>query len=110
MNSNLAAAGTILLALLIVGTFVYHATEGWSLIDSFYVTSMTILTIGYADLVPTLPETRLFTVFFAFIGVGTLLYSLGVIVDLIFIKRVERLEVKIAGLKKAGNPKNKVKK
>ncbi len=62
--------------LLLLGTVVYHYFEGFTWIDSFYFTSMTVTTIGYGDHVPTTPFTKLFTVFIAFAGVGLVFYSI----------------------------------
>jgi len=67
-----------ILILLLIGTFIYHNMEGWNWIDSFYFTSITLTTIGYGDLHPTMPITKLFTVLFAFSGIGLMLYTLGV--------------------------------
>ena len=61
--------------LLLLGTVVYHFFDGFTWLDSFYFTSMTITTIGYGDHVPTTPFTKLFTVFIAFAGVGLVFYS-----------------------------------
>ncbi len=53
-----------LLILFLLG-FVVGRLEGWNFVDSFYFTCITGLTIGYGDLVPGSPLTRLLT-----IGIG----------------------------------------
>jgi voltage-gated potassium channel len=55
------------------GTIFYRVVEGWSLLDCFYFSSMTLATVGYGDLVPTTPAGKLFTVFYVFAGVGIIL-------------------------------------
>ncbi|MFZ5535223.1 MAG: potassium channel family protein [Patescibacteria group bacterium] len=60
--------------LLIVGTAFYSSYEGWSYIDSFYFSVVTLATVGYGDLHPTTTATKLFTVAYIFIGVGLGLY------------------------------------
>ncbi len=55
------------------GTIFYREVEGWSLLDSFYFSSITLATVGYGDLVPTTAGGKLFTVFYVFAGVGIIL-------------------------------------
>lgn len=62
--------------LFFIGTFAYHQLEGWSYIDSFYFTGVTLTTIGYGDLAPTTDSSKIFTVFFAIAGIGILLVTL----------------------------------
>ena len=52
------------------GTVFYWRAEGWSLLDSFYFSSITLATVGYGDLVPDTPDGKIFTVFYVFAGVG----------------------------------------
>lgn len=66
----------VIAALLLFGTVVYSKIEGWSFVDSFYFTGMTITTIGYGDLVPTNDFSKVLTVFFALVGVSFVLYLL----------------------------------
>lgn len=65
----LAAVSTLVI-LLTVGTFFYSSYEGWSYIDSLYFCVITLATVGYGDLHPTTPTTKLFTIAYIFIGVG----------------------------------------
>jgi voltage-gated potassium channel len=55
------------------GTIFYRVVEGWSLLDSFYFSAITLATVGYGDLVPTTAAGKLFTVFYVFAGVGIIL-------------------------------------
>lgn len=67
--------------LLLVGTFFYHNTEGWRLLDSFYFSVTTLSTVGYGDLAPVTDAGRLFTAFYILTGVGTLLGFVKAIAD-----------------------------
>lgn len=58
---------------LIVGTLVYHWLEGWSFIDSLYFSVISLATVGYGDLSPTTPASKLFTVFYIINGIVILL-------------------------------------
>jgi len=73
----------------LVGTIAYHNLEHWSYTDSFYFTGITMLTIGYGDLHPTTPISKIFTVFFGFFGVGMSLLALSLIATS-YVERRER--------------------
>jgi len=83
--------------LLIVGTVFYSSYEGWSYIDSFYFSVVTLATVGYGDLHPTTTVTKLFTVAYIFIGVGLGLYIFSTLARSFVegrdkrIKRIEKL-------------------
>lgn len=53
-----------------LGTVVYHLREGWSIVDSFYFSVMTLTTIGYGDFSPTGAAMRIYTVVYAVMGIG----------------------------------------
>jgi voltage-gated potassium channel len=72
---------------MLIGTFAYHNLEGWGYIDSFYFTGITMTTIGYGDLYPTTAVAKIFTVFFAFGGVGISLFALSLIATSYFERR-----------------------
>lgn len=57
-------------AILVGGALFYHFVEGWSLLDSFYFCAITLATIGYGDLAPKTDLGKLFTIFYAFTGLG----------------------------------------
>jgi voltage-gated potassium channel len=103
--------GTILLLLVTtVGTLGYHSigspTATW--IDSFYMTFITIATIGYGEVVDLSqhPMGRLFTVFISVVGIGTLSYlfstSIALLIDTdlnknLKKKRMEKLITHLSG-------------
>lgn len=61
---------------IVIGTYLYHLLEGWSLLDSAYFVIITMTTIGYGDFSPTTTTTKLLTIFFALNGVAILLMLL----------------------------------
>jgi voltage-gated potassium channel len=65
----------VLLAILL-GTVVFHLLEGWSILDSLYVTVQTVTTVGFGDLTPRTTLGRIFATFFMMLGVGVVLYAL----------------------------------
>ena len=58
---------------LLLGATLYSWLEGWSFLDSLYFVVITLCTIGYGDLTPTKPITKLLTIFVAINGVVILL-------------------------------------
>lgn len=67
----------ILIVVLITGTIVYHNLEGWRYLDAAYFTVSTVTTIGYGDLTPETDAGKIFTIFFAFSGIGIAFYIIS---------------------------------
>ncbi|MEO1289751.1 MAG: potassium channel family protein [Chloroflexota bacterium] len=61
----------LLLALNIVGTIAYVIIEGWSFVDAFYMTVITIGTVGFGEVETLSPAGRVFTVVLIYLGIGT---------------------------------------
>ena len=57
----------------VIGALLYRWLEGWSLLDSLYFVIITLTTIGYGDFSPTMPITKLLTIFYALNGAAILL-------------------------------------
>ncbi len=83
-------------ALLSLGTVVFTALEGWSLLDSFYFVAMTATTVGYGDLVPTHALSKIITVFYSLTIVPIILYGFSVLAKY----EVERVYRKISGIER----------
>ncbi len=75
-----------------IGTLAYNSLEGWNYVDSFYFTGMTVTTVGYGDLHPTTGVSKIFTVFFAFAGVGIALFALTTFTSSYFEHRERNIE------------------
>ncbi len=76
-NGKIFMLFSIIAILLGIGTFVYHFAEGWSYVDSLYFSSISLTTRGYGELHPTTTFSKLFTVFYLFLGVVFVIYSLS---------------------------------
>jgi K+ transport systems, NAD-binding component len=59
-----------------LGTVAFHRLEGWSILDSLYVTAQTVTTVGFGDLTPRTIWGRAFATVFMMVGVGIVLYAL----------------------------------
>src|SRR5436190_3788048 len=64
------------LSSILVGTVAFHLLEGWSILDSLYVTAQTVTTVGFGDLSPKTSLGRAFATVFMMVGVGIVLYAL----------------------------------
>lgn len=75
------ARGLLFLVLTIIatGTLFYRFVEGWTWIECLYFTVITLATVGYGDLSPSTDISRLFTIFYLLIGLGTLASFIGVV-------------------------------
>jgi voltage-gated potassium channel len=65
----------LLLAVMLGGTIGYHFIEGWSFFDAFYMTTITLATVGYGETHPLSFPGRVFTIFLIFGGMGIILYG-----------------------------------
>ena len=62
--------GGLALLFLLLGTVVYRAFEDWSWIDSAYFSVVTLTTVGFGDLHPTMDGSKVFTIFYIVGGVS----------------------------------------
>lgn len=62
-----------------IGTLAFHKLESWTWIQSFYYSVVTVTTVGYGDLVPTTPASKLFAAIYILIGVTIGIATLGTI-------------------------------
>ena len=77
----------MLFATVVIGTIGYNilwADKGASFVDSLYMTMITITTIGYTEVYKLDQSGRLFTIFIGIVGIGSLFYLLGVVMENLF--------------------------
>ncbi|MGD0353159.1 MAG: NAD-binding protein [Dehalococcoidia bacterium] len=78
---DLARGLGALLLVVVAGTIGYRLIEGWSFMDSLFMTITTITTVGYAEVHPLSKAGQIFTVFLILGGVGTAFYILTSLVQ-----------------------------
>ena len=68
---ELAFGAAALAALSVVGVVGYGAIEGWTPMEGWYMTFITLTTIGFAEVRPLSPAGQVFTIALATVGIGT---------------------------------------
>ena len=71
----------LLAVVIVVGIGGYMLIDGWNLFDAFYMTIITISTVGYSELHPQSTAGRAFTSVLIVFGVGTMLFGFGVFAE-----------------------------
>ncbi len=56
--------------IILTGAWFYHVQEGWSWLDSFYFTIITLTTVGYGDFSPQTDAGKIFTMVYIILGLG----------------------------------------
>ena len=79
---KMAIGGLAFLTLLSLGTVGYVLVEGWSIADAFYMTVITVSTVGF-EVEPLSGAGRVFTSFVVLFGVGTAFYILTTMVQVV---------------------------
>ena len=64
-------------AYFVIGAAVYTQFEGWDGVDSVYFCMVTMSTVGYGDISPSLPGTKIFTLVWIFLGVTCVFSQVG---------------------------------
>ena len=83
-----------------VGCLAYEHFEGWSYSDTVYFLTVTSTTVGYGDLSPTTPISKLFTCVYALVGITVVLKSLAPFVAFLRGDWREKLATILCGVNK----------
>ena len=73
----------VMVGVLVGGTAGYVLIEGWSAWDAFYMTVITVTTVGYLEVHPLSTAGRAFTVLVLFAGVGSFFYAFTLFMALV---------------------------
>ncbi|MDV6029965.1 MAG: potassium channel protein [Phycisphaera sp. RhM] len=72
---RLAWTITVLVILTLVGVGWFWLVEGWSLLDSAYMTVITLSTVGYDEVRPLTARGRIFVMVYLVFGLGVFLFA-----------------------------------
>lgn len=82
---------SVIFGLLVFGTIGFHALEGWSWVDSFYTTVVTLGTVGYGDFTPQTLEGKLFAVLVIVVGLFIISYTAVELTAFVFEGHLNRM-------------------
>lgn len=74
----------LLLFWMVLGTYGFSVIEDWSLLDSVYMTLITITTVGYGEVHPLSDKGRIFASLLIVGGIGTAVYTFTRLGQLLF--------------------------
>lgn len=83
----------MLAVILTIGTAYYHLGEGMGLLDAFYMTVITVSTVGFGEVAPLSQSGRLFTAGLILFGVSTVAYGYSVLTTLIIEGQLKQIWV-----------------
>ncbi len=72
--SRLKYGAALLCIVFTIGTLGFHFIESWTYLDAFFMTLITITTIGYQEIHPLTEIGKVFDIFIIFLGVGSAAY------------------------------------
>ena len=89
-EQRLRTSGILLLALTFAGTLGYVVFESSSVFDAFYMTIITISTVGYAEVIDVGTAGRVLSMVLVVLGVGLVFYTATAAVELIIANQPKR--------------------
>ena len=82
---------TLLVLVFALGTLGYMKFEGWGALDAFYMTVITLATIGYGEVHPLTTAGRIFTIGLIFAGLGLFTVMIGSVSQAVLDRQFYRL-------------------
>ena len=96
----------VFVGVIALGTLGYVVVEGWGVLDSLYMSVITITTVGFLEVEPLSSAGRVFTILLSLGGLAVLWYTLSVMVGVVVGGQISRsweqrkMEQTIAKLRK----------
>jgi voltage-gated potassium channel len=78
----------LMVTVIAVGTLGYRFIEAWNWADCFYMTIITVSTVGFGEIHPLSAGGRIFTAGLIIFGVGVIAYGIAGILETIFFKQM----------------------
>lgn len=89
-----------LFTIIIIGTVFYHYVEGWSWVDAYFFTVVTLSTVGYGSIVPVTVIGKIATTILIFSGLGIFALTIQSFATFTINRRVERAKRRLRAEKK----------
>ncbi|NNE26432.1 MAG: potassium channel protein [Saprospiraceae bacterium] len=88
---KLVLAFILLVFSLVLGTVGFHIIEGFDLVESFYMSVITLSTVGFMEVHEMSHVGRLFTAFYILLNLGIIAYAVSVLTSFIFEGRLKTI-------------------
>jgi voltage-gated potassium channel len=104
-NLRLRYSLIMLIGIVAFGTCGYYLIEQMPLFEAFYMTIITISTVGFAEIIPLTQAGRVLTVFIIILGISVGAYTIGMLVrafiegELLKIVGRKKVQKQVSGLK-----------
>ncbi|XMO87140.1 potassium channel protein [Algibacter sp. AS12] len=104
-RTKIYTAVFLLVVIMLIGVFGYVMISGYSLVDAFYMTVITMTTVGFGEVVPLDDQSKIFTIFLILASVVIVGYALSVITEYILSKndvvelKQKKMQKKMDGFK-----------
>ncbi|WP_339896309.1 potassium channel protein [uncultured Algibacter sp.] len=94
-RTKIYTAVFLLVVIMLIGVFGFVMISGYSWIDAFYMTVITMTTVGFGEVSPLDDQSKIFTIFLILASVVIVGYALSIITEYILSKNdVEELKHK----------------
>ncbi len=90
-SSSLVNALGLLVLISCIGVAGYMMLTDMSFMDAFYMTAITLSTVGYREVAPLTPAAQLFTIGLIFTGLGVVLYGASLVAGDVIEGRLQRV-------------------
>lgn len=90
MEKRFRAIIFVLTSVLLIGTIGYWAIEDWTLLDSLYMTLITLTTIGFGEVHQLSGQGKVFTILLVIFGVAGAAYSIRILGQMILEGQLRR--------------------
>lgn len=104
-RSKIYLAIILMISILVIGVLGYRVLSDLSWVDAFYMTIITVTTVGYGEVGPMDTQGKIFTVFLIIVSVFIFAYALSVITEYI----LSRNSLQLLKKKKVKNTINSLK-
>jgi voltage-gated potassium channel len=79
--ARLREAALIIAGIVVIGVLGYRILEGYTWLEAFYMTAITLSTVGYREVRPLSPAGQIFTILLLAGGVGAVFYTAVAVVE-----------------------------
>ncbi|WP_298498828.1 TrkA family potassium uptake protein [uncultured Algibacter sp.] len=85
-RTKIYTAVFLLIVIMLIGVSGYKMISGYSWVDAFYMTVITMTTVGFGEVVPLDNQSKIFTIFLILASVVIVGYALSIITEYILSK------------------------